>query len=177
MTRIAVLVGSLQANSFNKKLAHNLEALAPAKTTFDYVDVQLPLFNQDLETNFPAEVTAAKNKVDAADGVLFVTPEYNRGVPGVLKNAIDWLSRPSAENSFDGKPGGVVGASSGQIGTAVAQSDLRHIMAHLNIKQMGQPAVYFSNSARLFDETGHVVEGSRAVLKRYIDALVDWIDA
>src|SRR5215470_13687485 len=101
MTTIAVFVGSLRDGSLNKKLAKNLEELAPKGTTFDYVDLNLPLYNSDDEAAFPAAATTAKKKVEAADAVLIVTPEYNRSIPGVLKNAIDWISRPWGQNSFD----------------------------------------------------------------------------
>lgn len=176
MTNIAVFVGSLRADSFNKKLAKNLEELAPEGITFSYVDLNLPLFNQDLEANYPAEAKAAKDIVDAADGVLFVTPEFNRSIPGALKNAIDWVSRPWGTNSFNGKPTGIVGASSGPVGTAVAQSDLRHISGFLNVKLMGQPELYLSNSASRFDDNGHIVDESRDFLKTYIDAFAAWVE-
>lgn len=173
MTQIAVFVGSLRADSLNKKLAKNLEMLAPAGTTFSYVDIgAIPLFNEELETDFPPSVQAIKDIVEASGGVLFVTPEYNRGIPGVLKNAIDWTSRPSGTNSFNNKPIGIVGASSGMLGTGPAQAQLRSIMVYLNTKPMGQPEVYFTHSNNLFDEKGSVVEASREQLKRYIDALV-----
>jgi chromate reductase len=176
MTNIAVFVGSLQTGSFNKKLAKNLEALAPDGIEFHYVDINLPLFNQDLEANYPAEAQAAKDIVEAADGVLFVTPEYNRSIPGVLKNAIDWVSRPWGTNSFNGKPTGIVGASGGPVGTAVAQSDLRHISGFLNVKLMGQPELYLSNSAGRFDDNGKIVDESRDFLKTYIDAFAAWVE-
>lgn len=176
MTNVAVFVGSLQTGSWNKKLAKNLEALAPEGVVFHYVDLNLPLFNQDLEAAYPAEAQAAKDIVDAADGVLFVTPEYNRSIPGVLKNAIDWVSRPWGTNSFNGKPTGIVGASSSQVGTAVAQSDLRHIAGFLNVKLMGQPELYLANAASRFDENDQIVEESRDFLKGYIDAFTKWVE-
>lgn len=175
MTKIAVFVGSLRADSFNKKLAKNLEQLAPEGVEFDYVDLNLPLFNQDLEANYPHEAQKVKDQVENADGVLFVTPEYNRSIPGVLKNAIDWASRPFGTNSFRGKPTGIVGASSGQIGTAVAQSDLRHICGFLNVKLMGQPELYLGNAGSSFDENGVIVEGSRDYLATYINAFSAWL--
>jgi chromate reductase len=173
MTQIAVFVGSLRAGSLNKKLAKNLETLAPEGTTFTYVDIAtLPLFNEELETNYPASAQAVKDTVEAADGVLFASPEYNRGVSGVLKNAIDWASRPWGINSFDGKPAGIVGASGGALGTGPAQSQLRSIMVYLNTKLMGQPEVYLASANELFDENGNIVEESREFLKSYIDAFV-----
>lgn len=177
MTKIAVLVGSLQEKSFNKLLAKNLESLAPEGVEFDYVDLNLPLFNQDLESDFPAEAQAGKDIIEAADGVLFVTPEYNRSIPGVLKNGIDWFSRPWGKSSFAGKPAGIVGASISPLGTAVAQADLRHIVVYLGVKLLGQPEVYVTNAHSVFDENGQVVEASRDHLKTYIDTLVKWIDS
>jgi chromate reductase, NAD(P)H dehydrogenase (quinone) len=177
MTKIAVFVGSLQQNSLNKKLAKNLEQLAPEGTEFEYVDISvLPLFNQDLEPDFPKEAQKVKDQVEAADGVLFVTPEYNRSIPGVLKNAIDWGSRPWGYNSFDGKPVGIVGASGGPIGTAVAQSDLRHIGGFLNVKLMGQPELYLTLATGKFGDDGKIVEDSRDHLQKYINAFTSWVD-
>ena len=158
MTKIAVFVGSLREQSFNKSLAHSLEKLAPEGVKFEYVDINLPLFNQDLETNYPVEAKAVKDIVESSDAVLFVTPEYNRSISGVLKNAIDWASRPWGTNSFNGKPVGIVGASGGPIGTAVAQSDLRHIVAFLNTKLMGQPEVYIANADDVFNEAGELAD-------------------
>jgi chromate reductase len=152
---IAVFVGSLQKGSYNRKLARTIEKLLPEGVTFTYVDLMLPLFNQDLEAEFPAEAQMAKDAVLAADAVLFVTPEYNRSVPGVLKNAIDWVSRPYGQSAFKGKPVGIIGVSIGPVGTAVAQSDLRRIVAFLNMKLMGQPEVYVANAMGLsFDDDG-----------------------
>lgn len=176
MTKIAVFVGSLQEKSFNKLLARNLEKLAPEGVTFDYVDLNLPLFNQDLEASFPSEAQAIKDIVEAADGVLFVTPEYNRSIPGVLKNAIDWASRPWGANSFAGKPTGIVGASPSPVGTAVAQSDLRHIGGFLNVKLMGQPELYLADAHLHFDEEGSVVDDSHALLKDYITTFSTWVE-
>lgn len=177
MTKIAVFVGSLQQNSLNKKLAKNLERMAPEGTEFDYVDIaSLPLYNQDMEEEFPVEAKKAKEQVEAADGVLFVTPEYNRSIPGVLKNAIDWASRPWGYNSFDRKPVGIVGATIGPVGTAVAQSDLRHIAGYLNTKLMGQPELYLATATDKFDADGVIVEGSRELLQTYIDAFSEWVD-
>ncbi len=177
MTKIAVFVGSLQQNSLNKKLAHNLERLAPEGVEFEYVDIgALPLFNQDLEAEYPAEAQRAKDVVLATDGVLFVTPEYNRSIPGVLKNAIDWVSRPWGNNSFDGKPVGIVGATVGPVGTAVAQSDLRHIAGYLNTKLMGQPELYLPTAPGKFDENGHITDESIELLQTYINSFAAWIE-
>jgi chromate reductase len=175
MTKVAVLVGSLQEKSFNKVLANNLEAVAPEGVEFEYIDINFPLFNQDLEANFPAAVRAAKDIIDAADGVLFVTPEYNRSIPGVLKNAIDWISRPWGENSFAGKPAGIVGATPSVVGTAVAQADLRHIVVYLGIKLLGQPEIYVANAHSMFDENGDATPDLRESLSVYMETLTSWI--
>lgn len=177
MTKIAVFVGSLQKDSLNKKLAQNLERFAPEGVEFEYVDIGLlPLFNQDLEPEFPEEAQKIKDAVHAADGVLFVTPEYNRSIPGVLKNAIDWVSRPWGYNSFDGKPVGIVGATISPVGTAVAQSDLRHIAGYLNTKLMGQPELYLPTASNKFDETGKIEADSEELLKTYIAAFAAWVE-
>lgn len=173
MVKIAVLVGSLQENSVNKKLARNLENLAPEGTEFDYVDVgSLPLFNQDMESHFPAEAQAMKDKIEAADGVLIVTPEYNRSFSGVLKNAIDWASRPWGKNSWDGKPVGIAGATISPLGTGPAQAALRQIMVYLNARVMGQPELYLVVNEDTFNGEGDATEASREFLQSYIDSLV-----
>ncbi|HEY5695480.1 MAG TPA: NAD(P)H-dependent oxidoreductase [Candidatus Saccharimonadales bacterium] len=175
--KIAVFVGSLQKGSYNKKIAKTMEQMLPAEVTFSYVDLNLPLFNQDLEQNFPAEAQAVKDAVISADAVLFVTPEYNRSVPGVLKNAIDWASRPYGQSAFTGKPAGIVGASIGPVGTAVAQADLRHVVAFLNMRLMGQPEVYVANAMGLeFDEQGILKdEHWRKSLQNYLDAFIEHV--
>jgi chromate reductase, NAD(P)H dehydrogenase (quinone) len=178
MTQIAVFVGSLRKDSLNKMLAKSLEDLAPEGTTFTYVDIStLPLFNQDVEAaSYPAEAQAIKDMVKSSDGVLFVTPEYNRGIPGVLKNAIDWVSRPWGTNSFDGKPAGVVGASGSTLGTALAQAQLKNVMLYLNTKLLGQPEVYFASAHEMFDEEGVLVDSSTEFLKKYIDTFIAHVE-
>jgi chromate reductase len=177
MTQIAVFVGSLRADSLNKKLAENLESLAPDDVTFTHIDIStLPLFNQDLEaSDFPVEAQAIKDIVSQSDGVLFVTPEYNRSIPGVLKNAIDWVSRPWGTNSFDGKPAGVVGASGSTLGTALAQAHLRNVLLYLNTKLLGQPEVYLASAHEMFDEEGVVIDSSNEFLKKYIDTFIEHV--
>jgi chromate reductase, NAD(P)H dehydrogenase (quinone) len=177
MTTIAVLIGSLREESYNKRLAKTLESLAPEGTTFAYVNIDMPLYNQDLEADFPASAQAAKDVIESADGVLIVTPEYNRGVPGVLKNAIDWVSRPWGMNSFAGKPTGVVGISPTPVGTAMAQASLRPVLAFLDAKQLGQPEIYVANvTDDMFDEDGVLTdERWRKNLKAYMDTFDKWI--
>lgn len=177
--KIAVLVGSLRADSLNKKLARTLEAVAPNGVEFDYVSIDMPLFNQELEANFPEAAQKAKDSVRAADGVLFVTPEYNRSIPGVLKNAIDWMSRPYGDSAFKGKPVGIVGAASGPTGTTVAQSDLRHVVAFLEMKLMGQPEVYLANAGTFeYDENDSITdERWRKNLETYMATFAAWVEA
>lgn len=178
--KLAVFVGSLQKNSYNKKLAKTMEQLAPDGVEFEYVNLNLPLFNQDVEAEaFPKEAQAVKDVVLAADAVLFVTPEYNRSVPGVLKNAIDWASRPYGQSAFAGKPVGMVGISISPVGTAVAQSDLRHIVAFLNMKLMGQPEVYIANAMGLeFSDDGILQdERWRKNLQEYMEAFVKHVES
>lgn len=171
MTKIAVLVGSLSAASLNKKLAHNLEKLLPEGVTFEYADLNLPLFDYEKEGEFPAEARALKDLIEGADGVLFVTPEYNRSFSGVLKNAIDWASRPWGTNSFNGKPAGIVGASPSPLGATQAQQQLRNVALFLNTKLLAQPEMYINGSVT-FDAEGVVLDGSRDMLQAYVDELV-----
>lgn len=176
MTKVAVFVGSLQKNSINKNIAEALEKLAPEGVEFEYIDLNLPLFNQDLEANYPAEARRVKDQVEAADGVLFVTPEYNRGIPGVLKNAIDWASRPWGTNSFAGKPVGIVGGTPTPTGTTVAQAELRGIVGFLDMKLMGQPEVYVANAGELFDESGELLNDRwHKNFENYMAAFSKWI--
>lgn len=176
MTNIAVLVGSLRDDSMNKKLARSLESLAPAGVSFNYVDLNLPLYNADNEMPYPQPAGKAKDIVQAADGVLIVTPEYNRSVPGVLKNTLDWISRPYGHNGFSGKPLAIAGASTGPIGTAVAQSDLRHIAGHLNMYLAGQPELYFGLAADKFGDDGLAKPEYHDQLRTFIEKFVAFIN-
>lgn len=175
MTTIAVFVGSLQKKSFNKMLARNLEKVAPEGVEFTYIDINLPLYNQDLETEYPAEVQKQKDAVLAADGLLFVTPEYNRSLPGVLKNAMDWICRPYGTSAFNLKPAGVVGAGVHHVSGAIAQADFRHIAAFLNMKVMGQPELHIASAPEHFDEEGNMNEDDMRRLTEYMAAFVDWV--
>lgn len=175
MSKIAVFVGSLQKNSFNKKLADALERESNGEHEFIHVDLNMPLFNQDLEAAFPKEAQAAKDIVEAADAVLFVTPEYNRGVPGVLKNAIDWTSRPWGSNSFAGKPAAIAGASISPLGTAVAQNTMRHTLTYLDMKLMGQPELYVASAHQVFDDEGEVNDAQKEEFAAFMSAFTTWI--
>ncbi|HEY5364873.1 MAG TPA: NADPH-dependent FMN reductase, partial [Casimicrobiaceae bacterium] len=144
MKNIVVLVGSVRAESINLKFAKALQKIAQSRFTFFYAAIsELPFYNDDLWKEPPAAVLELKRRVEAADAVLFVTPEYNRSIPGVLKNAIDWGSRPWGKSSWTGKPCAIVGTTGGVVGTAVAQAQLRTIVPVLDMVLLGQPEVYF----------------------------------
>ena len=176
MTKIAVIVGSLRAASYNKALAQTIEEVAPEGVEFVHGDISvLPLFNGDLEAEYPQEAANLKEIIRNADGLLIVTPEYNRGIPGVLKNAIDWVSRPWEGQPLKGKPVAIAGVSSGKIGTAVAQSHLRQMLVYLEARLMGQPEVYAGPSNVIFDESGRLEEKTRQHLEKFITSFVDHI--
>ena len=176
---IGVIVGSLRKASFNRQLAHALVGLLPTGVEARFIDIgELPLYNQDLDGNLPEPVQRFKAEVAGVDAVLFVTPEYNRGMPGVLKNAIDWGSRPYGQSVWGGKPAGVVGVSVGTIGTALAQQHLRNILAYLDVPTLGQPEVFLQATDDLFDDKGHIGnEGSRQFLQGWMDRYVAWVKA
>ncbi|NJO22672.1 MAG: NAD(P)H-dependent oxidoreductase [Sphingomonadales bacterium] len=178
MTKIAVIVGSLRRESINKKLAHALAKLAKPGTEFTFSKIDdLPLFSQDLEPSPPAAVTRLKGEIEAADGVLIVTPEYNRSIPGVLKNAIDWASRPYGKNSFAGKPTAAIGTAMGSLGTAAAQQHLRSILAYLHVVLMGQPEGYIVFKQGLVDDSHTVTdENVRKFLQTYMEKFGEWIE-
>lgn len=158
---ILAISGSLRKESFNTALLHALQSLAPADMHIEIADIStLPLFNQDSEAAPPREAQALKQKVAAADGIIFATPEYNRSVPGVLKNAIDWISRPYGQNSFAKKAVLIGGVSGGKIGTAIAQSHLRQIMLYLDADVIGQPELYLGPAHELFDGEGNITDDS-----------------
>lgn len=173
---IALIVGSLRKDSFNQKLAGALQKLFPSDFSFTHVRIDdLPPYNQDDDGNPSPQVTRLKREISAAQGLLFLTPEYNRSVPGVLKNAIDHASRPYGQNAWDGKPAGVMGASVGPIGTALAQQHLRNILAYLNVPTLGQPEAFVHAKEGLFDESGNIGEASRKFLQGWVNAYVDWV--
>lgn len=176
-TKIAVFVGSLRKDSFNRKLAKAVEKLAPDDFEFSHVRIDdLPLYNQDFDEDYPAEAKRLKQDVESADAVLFVTPEYNRAIPGVLKNAIDIGSRPWGTNSFAGKPAGVLGISIGAIGTALAQQHLRNTLAYLDMPTLGQPEVFMQMKDGLLDDEGNVGnDDTRKFLQGFVDRYVAWV--
>ncbi|MBS0432598.1 MAG: NAD(P)H-dependent oxidoreductase [Proteobacteria bacterium] len=174
--KIAVLVGSLRKESINRKLARALEKLAEGKLSFEYIGIgDLPLFNQDHEREYPPAAQKMKEQIRNADGVLFVTPEYNRSVPGVLKNAIDVASRPYGTNAFAGKPGAVIGTSQGAISTALAQQHLRNICVFLDIPMLQQPEAFVRYKDGLVADDGTVTdEEVRKFLQNFVDHYIAW---
>ena len=175
--RIAVIVGSLRKDSINRKLADAIAKFAPAEFTFQQLQIgDLPLYNQDDDGNQAPPVQRLKGEISAAQGVLFVTPEYNRSIPGVLKNAIDNASRPYGQSAFAGKPAGVLGASIGSIGSAISQQHLRGVLAYLDMPTLGQPEVFVHVKDGFFDASGAIAsEGSRKFLQGWVDKYVAWV--
>ncbi len=177
MHKIAVVVGSLRRDSLNMKLARALEKLAAGKFEFHYLDVDLPLYNDDLWADPPAKVTGLKADISAADGVLFVSPEYNRSMPAVTKNTVDWASRPYGHNAWKGKPVAICGASPGSQGTAVMQSQLRSSLVIVETVVMGGPEVYITFKPDLVDADGAVANpGTATFLSGFLDHFAAWID-
>lgn len=174
--RIAVVVGSLRKDSFNRKLANAIVKLAPPEFSFKQVQIgDLPLYNQDDDTNQAESVKRLKAEIAASHGLLFVTPEYNRSMPGVLKNAIDNASRPYGQGAWAGKPAGVMGISVGTIGTAMAQQHLRNVLAYLDVPTLGQPEVFLQAKDGLFDDDGNIGADSRKFLQKWMDRYVAWV--
>jgi chromate reductase len=177
--KICVLVGSLRKASFNGMLANALIWLAPSSMKLDIVEVgQLPFYNEDLETDPPpAPWTAFRQRVKAADAVLFVTPEYNRSVPAVLKNALDVGSRPYGSSVWDRKPGAVVSGSPGAIAGFGANHHLRQSLVFLNVPTMQQPEAYVGHVDKLFDEHGKLVsDGTGKFLQQFMQAFANWVE-
>jgi chromate reductase len=175
-TRIAVIVGSLRKESINRRFATALATLAPADFEFVQVGIgELPLYDQDHDGSPSAAVQQFKAGITAAQGVLFVTPEYNRSMPGVLKNAIDQGSRPYGHSVWAGKPAGVLGISPGAPGTSMAQQHLRNVLAYLDAPTLGQPEVFMQNKEGLFTADGGIGDGSRAFLQGWMDKYVAWV--
>jgi chromate reductase len=177
MFRVAVFVGSTRDTSSNMKLARALEKLAAGRLAFDYIDIaSLPFYDEALWDNPPPEVVRLKADITAADAVLFVTPEYNRSIPGILKNAIDWPSRPFGESVWHDKPGAIAGATGGVSGTAAAQTHLRSILPVVGVALMGQPEIYFqSRPGAIDDELNFTDERVKSNLNIWVDQFVKWI--
>ena len=175
--RIAVIVGSLRRDSFNRQLAAALTKLAPQQLEFVPARIDdLPLYNQDDDANQAAPVRRLKSEIAQAQGVLFVTPEYNRSLPGVLKNAIDHASRPYGQSAWADKPAGIVGVSIGAIGTALAQQHLRNVLAYLDMPTLGQPEVFLQNKPGLFAENGEIGdESTKQFLQKFVERFAQWV--
>lgn len=174
--QIAVIVGSLRKDSFNRKLATALAKLAPQDFSFKQLEIgDLPLYNQDQDANQADSVKRLKSELAASQGLLFVTPEYNRSMSGVLKNALDNASRPYGQNAWAGKPAGVIGASVGAIGTALAQQHLRNVLAYLDVPTLAQPEAFIHAKEGLFDEAGDIGAASKEFLQNWMNQYVAWV--
>lgn len=176
MKTFIAISGSLRKDSFNTRLLHAAQELAGEGVKIEQFDISsLPFYNQDLESSFPEEAQKLKDAIIASDGVIFFTPEYNRSIPGVLKNAIDWASRPYGQNAFAGKKVLVLGASIGPISTALAQYHLKQIMLYLDARVVGQPEFYMGPAGDKFDAEGKLIdEGTKDHLTKAIETLVNF---
>jgi NAD(P)H-dependent FMN reductase len=174
---VAVVIGSIRKDSINRKLAKALVKLAPKDLQCELVRIDdLPVFNQDHDQNPPEPVVRVKAQIAAANAFLFVTPEHNRSLPTALKNVLDWVSRPYGKNLWAGKPAGIVGASVGTVGTAVAQAHLRSVLGYLDVPTLGQPEVYIHFTQGLIDDEGNISnDGTRKFLQSFVDRYVAWI--
>lgn len=173
---IAVIVGSLRRDSFNRKLATAISRWAPADFSFKPVEIgDLPPYNQDDDAQPADSVKRLKADIAAARGLLFVTPEYNRSIPGVLKNAVDHASRPYGQNAWAGKPAGILGVSVGATGTCMAQQHLRNILAYLDVPVLGQPEAFIQAKEGLFDPAGDIGQDSKEFLLGWTNRYAAWI--
>ncbi len=176
--KVGYFVGSLAAASINRLLSKALVRLAPSELTLTEISFKdLPLYNYDYDEDPPSVAQTFKKSIDNVDAVLFITPEYNRSIPGGLKNAIDWASRPYGQNSFSRKPSAVIGTSPGKIGTAVAQQHLRSILSYCNSPQMNAPEAYIQFTPNLVTEDGEVtVESTTEFLRNFMDEFYGFIE-
>lgn len=168
---IGYFVGSLSSTSINRTLSRALIRLAPENLHFTEIAIRdLPLYSQDFDADYPPEGRALKAAIEGSDGILIVSPEYNRSIPGALKNAIDWGSRPWGTNSFARKPTGIIGASVGNIGTAVMQSNMRSVLSFLDAPQLNSPEAYLTFDPTVFTGDGEITDaGTRDFLRHYMD--------
>lgn len=175
---VGYFVGSLSSTSINRILSKALLRLAPDDLEFTEIPIRdLPLYSPDYDADYPDEARALKEAIASADAVLFITPEYNRSIPGALKNAIDWASRPWGQNSFDHIPAAVIGASIGQIGTAVAQQSLRGVLSFCNARQMTAPEAYIHYTPEVFAEDGAVSDaGTEEFLRGFMAEFRDHVE-
>ena len=173
MTKIGYIVGSISSTSINRQLAEALVKLLPADVeAFEIPIKDLPFFSTDLEADFPQVARDFKDQIDSADGVIIFTPEYNRSIPGVLKNAIEWANRPYGEFSFGGTPVAVIGASPGGIGTAAAQQHLKAVLSHSAAIVMGQPEGFIQVTPGLIENGEFTEERTKSFIQGYVDAFV-----
>ena len=174
--RILGIAGSLRQRSYNRAALRAAAQLVPEGVTLEIFDLAgIPPFNEDEEPHPPARVTEFKARIRAADAILFATPEYNYSIPGVLKNAIDWASRPYGDNAWDGKPVAVMGATVGQMGTSRAQYHLRQVFVFTNMHPLNQPEVMIADAARRFDERGNLTDDkTKELIRRLLAGLVAW---
>jgi chromate reductase len=174
--RILGIAGSLRRQSYNRALLRAATQLAPEGAAIDIFELDgIPPFSEDDEQDPPAKVVEMKRRIREADAVLFVTPEYNYSIPGVLKNAIDWAARPYGDSAWSGKPAAIMGASPGRIGTARAQYHLRQVMVFLNMFPLNQPEVMVGAANERFDAEGNLTdEQTREYVRRLVQSLVDW---
>jgi chromate reductase, NAD(P)H dehydrogenase (quinone) len=175
---VVIFVGSLRKGSFTRRLANALIKVAPSALKFEIVEIgHLSLYNQDLDANPPADWLALKDRIRRADAVLFMTPEYNRSVPGVLKNAIDIASRPYGQSAWNGKPAGAISVSPGAIGAFGAHQHLRQSLVFLNMPAMPQPEAYIGGADKLVDDKGDITNAAtRDFLVKFIESFATWID-
>ena len=174
--QVAVVVGSLRRDSFNRKLATAVTRLAPTEFSFKQLKIDdLPLYNQDDDADQAEAVKRLKGEIKNANGLIFVTAEYNRSIPGILKNAIDHASRPYGQNAWAGKPAGLLGVSVGTVGTAIAQQHLRVVLAYLDVPTLGQPEAFIQAKPGLFDEAGNINPDSKEFLQNWMDKYVSWV--
>ena len=160
---VGYFVGSLSSTSINRELSRALIRLAPEDLSFTEIPIRdLPLYSQDYDSKYPPQARALKDAIRQSQAILFVTPEYNRSIPGALKNAIDWASRPWGQNAFDHMPTAVIGASIGEVGTALAQQSLRAVLSFCNARQMTAPEAYLKFTPQVFPGDGQVTDGSTA---------------
>jgi chromate reductase, NAD(P)H dehydrogenase (quinone) len=176
--KIAIIIGSIRNDSSNLKLGKALAKFGHGKFDTHFVKISdLPLYNQDMDNHFPEEALRLKKEIQEADAILFVTPEYNRSFPGVLKNAIDWASRPYGKNAFAKKPAAICGTSPGAIGTACAQNHLKPILNYLDMVVLGQPEVYLQFKENLIDFDGNISdENTKKFLLGFVDQFLLWIE-
>jgi len=174
--RVGLIIGSLRSASFSRRVANALPGLAPASLAFEEIPIrELPLYNEDFEADPPAAWRNFRAAVLASDALLFVTPEYNRCMPGCVKNAIDVASKPYGKNCWNGKTAGVMGLSSGPLGGVAAAYNLRQALVAVNVATLAHPEVYLSHAAKLFDDAGQLVPSTRDFLQGYLEKFGDWV--